>query len=209
LSCAQAFESDRAARYVGGDLSDEERDAFETHYLDCAECLRAVQALAELPAALRAAPAKARALPSASRLRPMLAWAGAVVVGVATGYVARDRREARPVLRSGTQGAGAALAVEDVRELTSDGKAATVPRGVVLLVLPVPSPEVGERIEVVLRDAAGAPGFEAPRVAVRDGRARIVVDAGRLAPGGWRLEARRIGADQSVKETVAFPLDVR
>lgn len=54
MSCQQAFEDDRAGRYVAAELSDAERDAFEIHVLECPACRAALEAHLDVVEALRA-----------------------------------------------------------------------------------------------------------------------------------------------------------
>lgn len=69
MRCSMSREDDRAARYVAGELSEDEREAFELHFLECTDCLALMQALAELPAVLRE-PQQPAAAP-ARRWRPI------------------------------------------------------------------------------------------------------------------------------------------
>jgi hypothetical protein len=50
----EAVERGLAERYVLGDLSDPEREAFEEHFFDCPECAREVRLCAEVLANVRA-----------------------------------------------------------------------------------------------------------------------------------------------------------
>jgi len=233
VSCHHAFEDDRAARYVGGDLSDEERDAFEIHALDCPDCLRALHALSEAPALLRdegstrpapnastgRAPHGTVGLRPASWSRPALAWAAALALGTVTGYLLRGNGRSGlgtappvsspdPVFRSGGE-ASIGHAVEAVVEVAAAPDVSLLPRGVILLAVPAAAPAVGERIEVALRDAAGVPSYEASRAASVDGRVRIVLDTTGLRAGTWRLELRRLGPGGAVLDTAAFALELR
>jgi hypothetical protein len=93
MNCALSQEHDRAARYVGGELSEDERDAFEVHFLECPECLALMQTLSELPAVLRA-PQRLAAVP-VRRWRPIafasLAAAAALAVWLVPWHPAGDQ----------------------------------------------------------------------------------------------------------------------
>lgn len=52
MSCDRVLESDISEKYVLGELSDAERDAFEEHYLVCTECFEHVQMLTTVRAQL-------------------------------------------------------------------------------------------------------------------------------------------------------------
>jgi hypothetical protein len=56
MSCDRYTDPDVAARYVGGQLDEGERDAFELHYFECEACLADVQALTALRDTLAARP---------------------------------------------------------------------------------------------------------------------------------------------------------
>lgn len=68
MSCSMGRDQDRAARFIEGELPEEEHEAFERHFLECPDCLALMQALAELPAVLSEAPAVAA---PARRWRPL------------------------------------------------------------------------------------------------------------------------------------------
>lgn len=76
MRCSWGRDDDRASRYVLGELPEDEREAFEQHFLECPDCLGLMQALAELPAVLREPP-----LRSAGPAR-LPAWALAVAATV-------------------------------------------------------------------------------------------------------------------------------
>jgi anti-sigma factor RsiW len=60
MTCSWALDDDRAERYLDDRLSAEEQAAFEDHYFECDDCLRAVQALQDL----REVAARALVLPA-------------------------------------------------------------------------------------------------------------------------------------------------
>jgi len=210
VSCPQAFENDRGARYVGGELAEEERDAFEQHFLDCPDCLAAMQALGELPAVLREPGVVPRA--PAARLPGVgatWAWAAAVLVAIGSGFLLGGRWAVPPTeVMRGTGPQPGGMAIDAVREL-SPSTATVLPRGVVLLVVPVPPPAVGGRVDLVLHDDAGSKALELSRLAVDEGRARVVVDATRLQPGSWRLDVQRLGPQGRVEDEIHFALELR
>jgi hypothetical protein len=61
-----AIESMASERYLLGEMSDEERDRFESHYFDCAECAEDVRAAERMRAAVRHDARRAAAVPAAT-----------------------------------------------------------------------------------------------------------------------------------------------
>lgn len=93
MSCSWGRDDDRAARYVLGELPEDEREAFEQHFLECGDCLGLMQALAELPAVLREPPLRSAA---PARL-PAWAWAAAATIFVAVGASLVGRHAPEPL----------------------------------------------------------------------------------------------------------------
>ena len=59
MNCQQAAEAELAERYVLGDLSDAEQEAFERHYFECARCFEDLESRPRArtaPGSLRPAP---------------------------------------------------------------------------------------------------------------------------------------------------------
>ena len=53
MDCARVAREEIAERYVVGGLSDEDRNAFEEHYFECARCFEELEALQAIQAELR------------------------------------------------------------------------------------------------------------------------------------------------------------
>jgi tetratricopeptide (TPR) repeat protein len=53
MDCARVAREETAERYVAGGLSDEDRDAFEEHYFECARCFDELQAVRAIQAELQ------------------------------------------------------------------------------------------------------------------------------------------------------------
>lgn len=95
--CEHVLQDDVAVAYLRGELPEAERDAFEEHYFECADCFERLQTVRQLHGMLRessgAASRPARA-PGAPRRRPAvgsLAWAaGAAFVAVGAAVVLRN-----------------------------------------------------------------------------------------------------------------------
>jgi TolA-binding protein len=102
--CERAQQDDVAVAYLRGDLPEPERDAFEQHFFECADCFERLQVLRGLQAELRrpeAAPAAAT-IPAPRRGRrpatQWLAWAAAAAfVAVAATFVLRNAAPPGPL----------------------------------------------------------------------------------------------------------------
>ena len=70
-------------RYVLGELSEAEREAFETHYLQCADCLEELERYRDLQTALQRAAPSIRAEPFTPAARRQWVWGAAAVSVVA------------------------------------------------------------------------------------------------------------------------------
>lgn len=85
MTCLDLKSHDTTERYITGNLSEDERDAFEAHYFECDECFAGLEALRAAQADLRANAAKMRAsvevrAPSRFRLLVPLALAAAILM---------------------------------------------------------------------------------------------------------------------------------
>jgi hypothetical protein len=96
----EAVETLAPERYLMGEMTPEDRDAFEEHFFDCAECAGDVRAGIAVTASVRARK------PKQQQARPRMMWmpaAAAAVLAIVVGYesgvvipqVARQRDEAR------------------------------------------------------------------------------------------------------------------
>ncbi len=70
-------------RYVLGELSEAEREAFETHYLQCADCLDELERYRDLQTTLQQAAPSIRAEPFTPAARRQWVWGAAAVSAVA------------------------------------------------------------------------------------------------------------------------------
>jgi len=87
--CERVLQDDMAIAYLRGDLGEAERDAFEQHYFECADCFERLQVLRALPAVLRQEGAVGR-LPRRAPVVTAWAWAaGVAFVAVAAAFVLR------------------------------------------------------------------------------------------------------------------------
>jgi hypothetical protein len=196
MACTAAYDDDRIARYVAGELADAERDAFEAHVLDCAVCTRALEVLGEAPAILEsgadlAASAAGQRVPS--RLPAGLALAATLVVSLASGlWLGRQSvlSPAPDVVRSGPARADA-LAVAAVVDLEPDAEAAPR-RAVTLLTCPAPTLGGAERLQVSLAGPGSQVAWAADDVDPVSGRVRVVVDLTGLESGSWALRLLRL-----------------
>jgi hypothetical protein len=57
MDCTRVAREEIAERYLVGDLSDGDRNAFEEHYFECARCFEELDALQAIQAVLKTSPA--------------------------------------------------------------------------------------------------------------------------------------------------------
>jgi TolA-binding protein len=100
--CERVLQEDIAVAYLRGDLPEAERDAFEQHTFECADCFERLQVVRALQAVLRReAEAVPRATDAGRRRAPgagWLAWAaGAAFVAVGATMVLRNMPPPEPL----------------------------------------------------------------------------------------------------------------
>jgi tetratricopeptide (TPR) repeat protein len=87
--CEHVLQDDVAVAYLRGDLGEAERDVYEQHYFECADCFERLQVMRALPAVLRQEGA-ARRRPARAPMVATWAWAaGVAFVAVAAAFVLR------------------------------------------------------------------------------------------------------------------------
>src|SRR3954469_2124603 len=87
--CPYGQEPDIEARYLTGQLSETDAEAFEAHYFSCDRCFALVERGAELRAAIQSSDvARAATRRGRRSWRPWLAAAASVVIAVAVWRVA-------------------------------------------------------------------------------------------------------------------------
>src|SRR5258707_5889760 len=100
MDCTRVATEQIAERYLLGTLTEEEKDAFESHFFECDRCFDELRTLRSLREELRrAAPSRAPASSTPRRRLPAWAWAAAavLVVGIGTGvWVSRRINGASP-----------------------------------------------------------------------------------------------------------------
>jgi hypothetical protein len=200
-----------AERYVLGKLTEEERDRFEEHFLDCSRCLEAIEASEGLREGLKAAATEASApsgnvsafRPRERKTRPLVSLLAAACVGLgllsalffAQTRAARLELAGSRQLLQQTQRRQAELEGELSRQRAESGRATE--RAASLTAAPVfllnltrsSSPEPEDR--VILPEAAGwvTLAFDRPeRRGVSDYRVRVSSADGR--PIGEAAPAR-------------------
>jgi len=103
----QAVSTLATERYLLGEMTEQERDAFEAHYFDCAECAEDVRTAALMTGGARAgligAPRVVPFEPRTTARRPSrfsvaLPWAVAATLAVAVGYQSVTRGTGVPTL---------------------------------------------------------------------------------------------------------------
>jgi hypothetical protein len=90
MTHSEAIQSAATERYLLDEMSEAERQAFEAHYFECAECADEVRVAARMRDGVAAGlAASAAARPRASHMRsPVIAWAAAAALVVVAGYQA-------------------------------------------------------------------------------------------------------------------------
>jgi hypothetical protein len=95
-SCAQALTDDRAVRYLGETLSEPEREAFEVHVLECAECSDLLEAARVARDVLEEDALAARRVRRRPLLRMASLAAGLITVAAASFLLVRPRAGTLP-----------------------------------------------------------------------------------------------------------------
>ena len=203
----EATESMAAERYLLGEMTPEDRDAFEEHFFGCPECAAAVREGAAIAAAIRT---DAIARPSEIRRRPVTGWlaaAAAILIALAAVPLVQNIR-----LRSEVETLRAPRLIEGVTFLTGTTRSAQEATTVsasrsFVLAFDVP-PQTGARRYVVrVVDDAGkvvATSTVTPEGA-RDTQ-QLFVPAGSLSPGRYSLE---IHPEPARSPATALPFLVR
>jgi hypothetical protein len=174
------------------------------HLDDCPRCRSEVDMLRQVNAELSTGPPRQ----TVSRAGAFLAWAAVVMLAVPAVLYFKNAAgpTAAPVTRGGG-GAAPGMAVTAAIALSSAAPA-TLPRRAVLLEVPVLETAAGERVELRLLDPGGRTRLHEPDLPVQQGRGRLALDAAAIDPGTWRLELRRIGADEATRSAVSYVLTV-
>ncbi len=117
---SEANDTMASARYLLGEMTDEERNAFEEHYFGCSECARDVRDGSLMIDSIRAGRVQADRLKPVRTLPWVLTAAAAIAIVVLGLQNASLRRQSAPhVLRSyslltmGTRGAAPSTVVDD------------------------------------------------------------------------------------------------
>ena len=197
---SEANETMATARYLLGEMTDEERNAFEEHYFGCGLCAQEVRDGSVMIDSIRAERAAAGRLKPARTLPWLLAAAAAVIVVILSYQNAMLQKDLAPhVIRSyslltmGTRGANPTTTIDDP----------TRPFALYIDIPPEP-PFPNYRIE--LRDAAGNPRVSLP-VSANEARETITVyvPPRRLRSGAYQVVI--IGGSSTTISSA--PLNVR
>ena len=219
----EAVERGLAERYVLGDLSDPEREAFEEHFFDCPECAREVRLCAEVLANVRALVRERESGPRGWMVRvlhsPALARAAiaaSVVLLALTFYLGRVRLPAleRELAELRAPQPYAAYFVRPM--VRGEEQKLTLPAGARFLGLAADLPpgaaypayrldlrdDGGKTVASVLVPPPSEPAAPvhllAPRSALRSGRYTLVLSA--AGPGRAPIELARFQFMLEIKE---------
>lgn len=175
MSCSRGRNDDLASRYVLGELTEDERDAFEQHFMVCPDCLGLMKTLAELPAVLRE-PSRRSTGPAHL---PAWTWAVAATLFAAVGVSLVLRHAPEPLVPPPTP----PLPVQASPGPAASGSAVPAPSAAVS---DAPSLEMLARVEpprylpLTMRGQATDPAFDEAMAFYA--RARYPEAAARLAP---------------------------
>jgi hypothetical protein len=204
----QAVDTLASERYLLGEMTDAERDAFEAHFFSCHECAEDIRAAAMMRDGVRAG--FLRPQTSVRRWRPaiVLPWAAAATLAVALGYQTARTRPA------GSLAVGPlSLAPVTLRSSTrgQDVSVAPGPGDVVTLALDLGGERFAGDIQYELRRADGdtlASGHATPPA---PGAPLLLVIPGRLVKisGRYVLSIRDISNVGLTPEEYRFSVDAR
>ncbi len=184
-----AAESQSVERYLLGQMSAEERDAFEEHYFTCAECAEDVRAAAQFRANARTVLRNPNQ-PAAAERRGLSWWRWAAMVPVAASFF---------LLGTSYQtGREPLISSPDQYALRESERGPNVPRipkakSLVEVNFVVPPEAVDPPYECILADSAGKPLQSTVVKSIPGATARIFVRGNRLAPGMYALTLRHEG----------------
>jgi anti-sigma factor RsiW len=151
----EAVETLASERYLLGEMSEAERDAFEEHFFSCLECADDVMGGSRMRDGVRRGLASAEVVPMRRAWRPAIAipWAAAATLAILAGYESVHTRPAGL-----TMDAPIALAPATLRPATR-GEEPSVKPGpgeLVTLAVDVPAGAAGSTIHYTLRRSDGA-----------------------------------------------------
>ena len=188
-------EQNLAARYIVGDLPDEERAAFEEHFVDCPVCLAEIEATRDFRDGLSdvsAAPAFFQPAPG-QPWHTYLAWAACAIITVITvWYSVQARRSERTWkdLYANERKAREALGVELARTQRQTDMSVDAPIFTLALSRGVNTPDNANQIVlpstpqwlILSLDRAGLPDMPAYHARLEDAAGRVIWTGGDLHP---------------------------
>jgi hypothetical protein len=206
-----AVETLASERYLLGEMSDAERDAFEEHFFSCVECADDVKAGARMKNGVRQGFASAHVIPMKRAWRPttVLPWAVAATFAFLATY--QTLRTPAPLTGVATQ-IPIPLKPVTIRPATR-GEAPVVrpePNGSITLALAVDSPGTGS-IRYTLRreDGSMAASGEAP-APPPGGVMLLFFGPGALnAPARYVLATQKVGSADLTEEEYRFSVEAR
>jgi hypothetical protein len=198
----EATKSMTAERYTLGELSPEERDAFEEHFFDCTECADEVRDAAKFAAGVRTG--ATRVVPSSNHLTRWAIAAG-IVIAVGLGYqLTQPHRVRQPAgLPAGVAAAEQPIELESTRA-PRDAYRIRADQPVSLYFVIPPPEHSPENYLCALRNAAGGTVLTMPVTREQAQNAvRMPLKPSTLHSGQYKLEIR--GGD---REIAAYPFTV-
>lgn len=205
----QATQQQATERYILGELSDDQRDAFEEHYFDCALCADNVRAASAFTGAVRASARNAsnpflerQKAKQRRRFVAPLAAAASLIVGVLTMQVAFVAPLQTEVATLRQPFAPQEVRVEDLRGARATAESSQP----IQLEIEIPTDLGPAPYTCAVLDAKGSPQAE---FKVTEERAKdyfpITYRPGGLKPGDYTIRV----SDANRKVIKEYPIEVR
>jgi Putative zinc-finger len=210
----EAINDEATERYVLEEMTDEERDAFEEHYFDCAVCTEDVKAAISIRDGLAAERVdyQPAVVPFQPRRRALPAWlasAASVAIAVVSMYAGVVRPDRLQLARARAEADAPRIGVQYVLQKArgpEDTVAAGDHRQTISLDVDLEVDDKSPRYTFRVIDAAGKQVLEAG-VDGEVARSKVVtldVPAGKLKPGIYTL--RVVGTEAVDVETYRFTI---
>ncbi len=206
----RAVKTQAAERYLLGEMGPAERDEFEGHYFECADCARDVQEGDSLISGFKAGlPVRTEEKRSWVWTRPF-AWAPAMAAAALCVVVVYQNAVTIPGLRSTAEPQAVSTTV--LRVVRGSGQTVAIPGGdnFFNLVIDVNAPAQSRSLEC---DIEGAGGGRVTRLTapVKDGSVSLLLPAARFPDGDYVLNLRPEpslgGAPQAQVESHPFHVE--
>jgi hypothetical protein len=221
MSDAHVFadQQDAAERYLLGQMSDADRDAYEEHFFQCVDCAQEVKATSQFLDDCRAAlayQAIADRLAARGGRRPVFsrAAAGVLAGALAASVLVMTYQNAVTIPRLSRALAPRALTSVSFAAANARGAGQTiaVPRQQPFLIFVDIPPGIADTYDctIVAKDGQAAVAVTIPAARTQDA-VPLLIPAGRLEPGDYTLivRGRARGAGESPVDVARVPFTLR